>query len=77
MVRRVEGVPAMIAKAAVPVVDEVFETTFENVVREVFHGEPWERVESDAARAFEVLAHDIDSANWRRVRDHLRDTWHH
>jgi hypothetical protein len=67
----------MIAKMAVPSVDETFETTFENVVREVFHGEPWERVEPDAARAFEVLSHDIDSANWRRVRDHLRDTWHH
>lgn len=71
------GNPAMIAKTAVPVVDETFEKTFENVVREVFHGEPWHRVEPDAARAFEVLSHDIDSANWRRVRDHLRDTWHH
>ena len=67
----------MIAKAIEPGSNEAFETTFETVVREVFHGEPWEQVEPDAARAFEVLAHDIDSANWRRVRDHLRDTWHH
>ena len=67
----------MVAKVIESSPDAAFEATFEHVVREVYHDEPWEKVEPDAARAFEVLSHDIDSANWRRVRDHLRDTWHH
>jgi hypothetical protein len=67
----------MIAKAIDAGHETRFEETFETVVREVFHDEPWDAVEANAAKAFEVLSHDIDSANWRRVRDHLRDTWHH
>jgi hypothetical protein len=67
----------MIAKPIDAVQGARFEETFERIVRDVFRGETWEQVEPNAAKAFEVLSHDIDAANWRRVRDHLRDTWHH